>query len=46
VCLLLSLFNLYVSYPLGVPPEFPLFVGLTVIFGILWLFTRRPAPRR
>jgi ABC-type Mn2+/Zn2+ transport system permease subunit len=40
LCFLLSLFNLYMSYPIGIPPEFPLFITLSLIFTILWIFTR------
>ena len=40
LCFFLSLFNLYVAYPNGIPPEFPLFVTLAFIFAVLWLFTR------
>lgn len=36
-----ALFNLYVSWPLGIPPEFVLFMALAVIFISLWWTIRR-----
>jgi hypothetical protein len=45
VCLFLAFFNLFMTLPLGVPPEFPLFLALAVIAGGVW-WVARPRQRR
>ena len=49
-CLFLAFFNLFMTLPLGVPPEFPLFLVLAAIAGGVWWVARpaygkRRAPR-
>jgi hypothetical protein len=39
--LLVAFFNLYVSVPQGIPPEFPLFLSLSAIFAALWWTIRK-----
>src|SRR5204862_5390247 len=39
--LLVAFFNLYVSVPEGIPPEFPLFLSLFAIFSALWWTIRK-----
>jgi hypothetical protein len=51
-CLFLAFFNLVMTLPLGVPPEFPLFLALAAIAGGVWWVarpghrTRRPTRER
>lgn len=43
-CLFLAFFNLVMTLPLGVPPEFPLFLALAAIAGGVW-WVARPGHR-
>jgi hypothetical protein len=43
----LALFNLFMTLPLGVPPEFPLFLLLSAIAaGVWWVARPRQGTRR
>ena len=43
-CLFLAIFNLVMTLPQGVPPEFPLFLALAAIAGGVW-WAARPGHR-
>jgi hypothetical protein len=43
-CLFLAFFNLIMTLPLGVPPEFPLFLAMAAIAGGVW-WVARPGHR-
>jgi hypothetical protein len=44
--LFLAFFNLFMTLPLGVPPEFPLFLALAAIAGGVWWVARRGRGKR